>query len=122
MTQPKDMSPASGAFVLEGEYWTIAYEGAVLRLRDSKGLRYLAQLLRQPGAAVAAVELASPDDCRATVDPEQARSAVTKRIRAAVQKIEQHHPSLGYHLATAVKTGQTCAYVPDPARPIAWKT
>lgn len=26
------------AFRLEGEYWTVEYEGAVFRLRDAKGL------------------------------------------------------------------------------------
>jgi hypothetical protein len=33
----------------EGEYWTIAYEGRVFRLREAKGLRYLAHLLSEPG-------------------------------------------------------------------------
>jgi len=32
----------------EGEYWTITYEGTLLHLRDSKGLDYLACLLRHP--------------------------------------------------------------------------
>ena len=32
----------------EGEYWTIAYEGTLLRLRDGKGLDYLGCLLRHP--------------------------------------------------------------------------
>ena len=32
----------------EGEYWTIAYEGTLLRLRDGKGLDYLACLLGHP--------------------------------------------------------------------------
>jgi non-specific serine/threonine protein kinase len=36
-------------FRREGEYWTITYRGTVLRLKDAKGLRYLAQLLRNPG-------------------------------------------------------------------------
>jgi tetratricopeptide (TPR) repeat protein len=35
-------------FRREGEYWTIAYEGDSFRLRDLKGLRYLARLLDQP--------------------------------------------------------------------------
>jgi len=32
----------------EGEYWTIAYEGTLLHLRDGKGLDYLGCLLRHP--------------------------------------------------------------------------
>jgi tetratricopeptide (TPR) repeat protein len=43
----------------EGEYWVIAYEGDEFRLRDSKGLRYLAELLASPGYEVAARSLAS---------------------------------------------------------------
>jgi tetratricopeptide (TPR) repeat protein len=36
-------------FRKEGEYWTIAYEGKVFRLKAAKGLRYIAYLLRHPG-------------------------------------------------------------------------
>ena len=123
MELPSSDQPAAagGAFVREGEYWAIVYEGTVLRLRDCKGLRYLARLLRQPGAGVAAMELANSDDLGVAVDPERARSAVTKRIRDAVHKIGRHHPSLGYHLSTAVKTGHTCVYLPDPTPPMAWR-
>lgn len=35
-------------FRREGEYWTVAYDGSVVRLRDVKGLRHLAQLLAHP--------------------------------------------------------------------------
>ena len=35
-------------FRREGDYWTIAYEAAVVRLKDAKGLRYLEPLLRHP--------------------------------------------------------------------------
>lgn len=45
----------------EGEYWTIAFEGAAFRLKDSKGLHYIATLLRQPDREIHALELfASP--------------------------------------------------------------
>ena len=36
-------------FRQEGEYWTIAYDGTTFRLKDSKGLQYVAHLLRHPG-------------------------------------------------------------------------
>jgi tetratricopeptide (TPR) repeat protein len=48
-------------FRREGEYWTVAHEGVVVRLRDSKGLRCLARLLSSPGREVAAVELEAWD-------------------------------------------------------------
>jgi pimeloyl-ACP methyl ester carboxylesterase len=35
-------------FRLEGEYWTVAFGGKVIRMRDAKGLGYLARLLRHP--------------------------------------------------------------------------
>ena len=44
-------------FEREGEYWTIAYEARVLRLRDSKGIRVLAHLLADPGRPHAALDL-----------------------------------------------------------------
>ncbi|MDQ4131343.1 MAG: hypothetical protein M3133_10230, partial [Actinomycetota bacterium] len=37
------------SFRREGEVWTIGYGGQVIRLRDAKGLHFLAQLLREPG-------------------------------------------------------------------------
>ncbi len=44
-------------FRREGEYWTIAYRADVFRLRDSRVLRYISQLLRYPGREFHANEL-----------------------------------------------------------------
>ncbi|MGH2546166.1 MAG: ATP-binding protein, partial [Actinomycetota bacterium] len=46
--QPEKV-PQPNLFRREGEYWTIAYEEESFRLRDLKGLRYLARLLGEPG-------------------------------------------------------------------------
>jgi tetratricopeptide (TPR) repeat protein len=46
-------------FRREGEYWTIAYEGKPLRLKDAKGLQYIADLLRHEGEELHAADLAS---------------------------------------------------------------
>jgi tetratricopeptide (TPR) repeat protein len=51
------MSPTTARFLLEGEYWTIAYAGDAFRLRDAKGLRYLARLLVDAGRETLALEL-----------------------------------------------------------------
>jgi hypothetical protein len=111
-------------FRLEGEYWTIAYQGALCRLRDAKGLHYLAHLLLHPGERVHCGELVlvAGRGCSndATSTPERARLAVTKRIKAAVRKIEQHHAVLGHHLIASIKTGYQCAYLPDPHDLISW--
>jgi hypothetical protein len=59
---------ASGnLFRREGDYWTVRYQGSVARLKDAKGLRYLAQLLGNPGREYHAVDLAA--------DRQTARSA-----------------------------------------------
>ncbi|HEX8677297.1 MAG TPA: hypothetical protein VF700_08755 [Segetibacter sp.] len=50
---------------------------------------------------------------------EKARTAVTWRIRKAIQKIERSHAQLGKHLAVSVKTGTFCTYNPEKA--ISWQ-
>lgn len=53
---------------------------------------------------------------RKTNDPvEKVRSAVTWRVRKAIQRIEKEHPSFGKHLAVSIKTGVFCAYRPEAA-------
>ncbi len=46
------------ALTREGEYWTVGYQGATFRLKDSLGLRYLERLLSQPDQEVHVLELA----------------------------------------------------------------
>ena len=51
-------SPENAIFRKEGEYWTIGYGGKSLRLKDSKGLGYLAHLLRHPSVEFHVLDLA----------------------------------------------------------------
>jgi hypothetical protein len=51
---------------------------------------------------------------------ERARLNVTRTIADAVRRIGAANPALGRHLATAVRTGTICCYVPDPRLPIDW--
>jgi hypothetical protein len=44
-------------FRREGEYWTVVFDGSVVRLRDAKGLRHLARLLAHPGREFHAIDL-----------------------------------------------------------------
>jgi hypothetical protein len=48
---------ARNVFRQEGEYWTVAYQGAVVRLKDAKGLHHLARLLAHPGREFHATDL-----------------------------------------------------------------
>ena len=46
-------------FRREGDYWTVSWDGNLVRLKDAKGFRYLAYLLANPGQLVLARELAT---------------------------------------------------------------
>jgi hypothetical protein len=55
-TREPTPAPAHDLFRREGEYWTIAYEGSTFRLRDTKGLSYLAALLHNPARELFALD------------------------------------------------------------------
>jgi hypothetical protein len=102
--RPVPRSPGSldGQFRREGEYWTIGIGSDVVRLRDTSGLRYLAALLRQPGAELHAVLLTSAeqgvpaggtaDDAAArqaglaTDEPVEAHELLDEQARAAYRR------------------------------------
>lgn len=64
----------------EGEYWTISYAGEVFRMKDGKGLRYLAQLLANPGVELHALDLVAAAGGRARDEP-----ATTLTVAQAAQ-------------------------------------
>ena len=49
--------PADQVFRRDGDFWTIAYAGKEIRLRDLRGLHYLAALLREPNRELHATDL-----------------------------------------------------------------
>jgi non-specific serine/threonine protein kinase len=189
-------------FLRQNDYWIVRYHGHTAFLKSTRGLRYLAVLLRNSGREFHVRELLAPPldtstlaaafrvhgrvtgglyagipvldarakaeykcrlnelqqdlneaerfndplrrteaqneiqmitdrlasavglggrDRKTSSDAERARSAVTKCIRKAIQKIGDAIPSLGYHLAARIKTGYFCSYNPHPDRPVAWK-
>jgi hypothetical protein len=67
---PSEQPDARAVFRNEGEFWTVAYQGRVFRLRDVKGLRYIAMLLASPGREVHVLELMAA----ATGEPADARA------------------------------------------------
>ena len=50
-------SEKGGVFRKEGEYWTVSYGGKSFRLKDTKGLGYLAHLLRHPAVEFHVLDL-----------------------------------------------------------------
>ena len=135
-SSPRSSSPrpvAMNTFRREGDYWTVEYDGSVVRLRNARGLQYLALLLRHRGQYIAAADLLQAIDREhqlpapvaalrlgAVPGAERARSSVSKRIHDAMRRIHAHHPALGRHLKLSIKTGHRCAYLPDPDENIAW--
>jgi hypothetical protein len=69
-------------FQREGEYWTVAYDGLVVRLKDSKGLRQIALLLAQPGRELHATDLET------LVGGATEASAPALKTRAAYDEVE----------------------------------
>ena len=196
-------------FRLEGEYWAVRFAGTTCRLKDARGLYYIAHLLQHPHQEVHVITLTTasadlreepaethsfqdPDlrcertggfsDAGAILDPqsraackrrlrelreelagaqqfhdlgrseqltaeldflthelasavwlggrarrvgslaERARVNVTRAIKIALRKIGKHHPALGQHLTTTIKTGSYCSYTPDTRLPIHWQS
>jgi len=56
--RPTVPSVHKGVFRKEGEYWTVGYGRNSFRLKDSKGLGYIAHLLRHPGVEFHVLDLA----------------------------------------------------------------
>ncbi len=65
-------SPEGAIFRKEGDFWTLVFGDAVIHLRDSKGLQYLAYLLRYPGRELHAITVA----CVGRIQPVDVRRAV----------------------------------------------
>jgi len=197
---------ARNTFRKEGEYWTVIFGGEIFRLKDARGLHYLALLLMHPGERFHATELiravertpldaekrhscvvgqlesqanlgdAGPAiDLQARADyrrritelqtelleagetndygraerirqelefltcelsaaiglggrtrssashSERARVVVTRNIRATLKKILVENPTLGRHFNLSIKTGNFCAYLPEPEGKIFWQ-
>ncbi|MEW6269135.1 MAG: hypothetical protein AB1689_07530 [Thermodesulfobacteriota bacterium] len=83
---------APAVFRRDGDVWTLAFAGEVVRLADVKGFADLAQLLARPGDEVHCLELAGRRDEPAGADPvldERARREVRARIRDLEEQIEE---------------------------------
>jgi hypothetical protein len=52
---------------------------------------------------------------------ERARVSVTRAIRSALARIDEHSSALGDHLERTIRTGTFCSYRPDPRAPIDWR-
>jgi DNA-binding NarL/FixJ family response regulator len=90
-------SKARHVFRREGDYWTVRYEDAVFRLKDTRGVRYLAQLLYEPSREFHALDLVSVDrgptpalagDAGPVLDP-QAKAAYKRRLHDLQEELDE---------------------------------
>jgi hypothetical protein len=70
------------AFRREGDYWTVIYEGSLVRIRDSKGLRYLATLLANPGREFHVIDLEGQGKAEAATTTGSGRWAGSGELEA----------------------------------------
>ncbi|HEY5846390.1 MAG TPA: hypothetical protein VIT42_06335 [Microlunatus sp.] len=54
-------TPGPNVFRLEGDYWSVVYEGQMVRMRDLQGMRYLARLLADPGREFHVLDLVAAE-------------------------------------------------------------
>ena len=96
--QPSAPPSREARFVLEGDFWSITYDGQTLRLKDSKGLQYLAALIAREKEEIHSAELASgggsgePPQGRGDVGEildAQARSEYRERLRDLEGELEE---------------------------------
>jgi tetratricopeptide (TPR) repeat protein len=80
----------------EGDVWTVACDGELTRLKDSKGLAYLLQLLRHPGHEFHALDLGGAENLRAgdagemlDADARRAYKARLGELRDELQEAEE---------------------------------
>jgi tetratricopeptide (TPR) repeat protein len=72
-------------FAREGDYWTVRYEGKPWRLKDAKGLHYIAHLLGHPGEKIRVLDLVARVGGEGTevVDPAGAKDLARTGTLAA---------------------------------------
>jgi hypothetical protein len=60
--QLDEPAAAVNSFRREGDYWSIVFEERTVRVRDLKGMRYLARLLAHPGREFHVLDLVAAED------------------------------------------------------------
>jgi tetratricopeptide (TPR) repeat protein len=68
----------------EGDFWTMAFCGPTFRLRDSKGLHYLARLLASPGQELHVLDLVATENQQpsGTATADDLRELTSRELRA----------------------------------------
>jgi tetratricopeptide (TPR) repeat protein len=86
----------TNVFRREGDYWSVVFDGHTVRVRDLKGMRYLAQLLTHPGREFHVLDLVAAEtgqqmelgDAGEMLD-ERAKAAYRRRLAEIEDDIAQ---------------------------------
>lgn len=65
-TPPEQPVASINVFRREGDYWSVIFDGRTVRVRDLKGMRYLARLLADPGREYHVLDLVAAEIGRDT--------------------------------------------------------
>jgi tetratricopeptide (TPR) repeat protein len=97
-TAGEQLDAGLNVFRREGDYWSVVFEGRTVRLRDLKGMRYLARLLAEPGRELHVLDLVAAEtggpsatalgDAGAILDG-PAKEAYRRRLAEIEDDIEQ---------------------------------
>jgi hypothetical protein len=86
----------ANVFRREGDYWSITFDGRTVRVRDLKGMRYLARLLAHPGRELHVLDLVAAETGHSVVIgdagellDERAKAAYRRRLTEIEDDIEQ---------------------------------
>ena len=96
---PSSRSARTGVFRREGEYWTVGYVGNAFRLKDTRGLGYVAHLLRHPAVEFHVLDLFGGIASRREED-ESSRAA--QRLPRGAEDLE----SAGIHITGLGDAGE----------------
>jgi tetratricopeptide (TPR) repeat protein len=79
-------------FRREGDYWSVVFEGQTVRVRDLKGMRYLARLLAHPGREFHVLDLVAAESGHAAQVDSGQRPACRARHSAMRARCSTNEP------------------------------
>lgn len=100
----REAKPPEFLFQKNGDFWNLAYEGKRISIRDSKGLVYIAELLRRPGQEIFAAELFAAANGMKTVPVGSSGAMIDD---TAMRAYRQRAADLQLQLAEAEKNNDT---------------
>ena len=87
---------ATAELIREGEYWTVAFKDRELRVRDSKGMGYLAELLAHPEREIEVLALAGGRSADRASQAEVADAGLTLSSDSDGDPLLDEHARLAY--------------------------